>query len=244
MARGRGIIEVLNNYLESEIAFKNCYEKYKAGNLRFKDIRKFVSDERELSYGYQIASPLFNLKQICHDIIGDRETDDTERKKMQEFANGVRTIFHLAEETREEVYYLENLEQYETEEAEEFKGTGALASARLKKSFEKISEYFQSLRTKGLLNLLSEYKEENLIARWITIYKKLVEKALGKDGLKHLANIYDNGIEELWFRAGKSYLEGKFFKEAANVFSKVLKLNPKNEQARVEYELCKKKIIQ
>ena len=134
------------------------------------------------------------------------------------------------------------MERYETEGAEEFRGTGALASARLKESFEKISNYFQSLRNKGLINLLSEYKEENLIARWITIYKKLVEKALGKDGLQHLAKIYDNGIEELWFRAGKSYLEGGFFKEAVNVFSKVLKLNPKNEQAKIEYELCKEKI--
>jgi len=242
MAMGREIIEILNNYLESEVAFKNCYDKYQAGNLRFKDIKKFVSDDRELSHGYQVASPLFNLKQVCHDIIGERETNNIKRKKIQEFANGVRTIFHLAEETREEVYYLENLERYETEGAEEFRGTGALASARLKESFEKISNYFQSLRTKGLINLLSEYKEENLIARWITIYKKLVEKALGKDGLQHLAKIYDNGIEELWFRAGKSYLEGGFFKEAVNVFSKVLKLNPKNEQARVEYELCKEKI--
>jgi len=134
------------------------------------------------------------------------------------------------------------LERYETEGAEEFIGTGTLVSARLKESFEKISNYFQSLRNKALVNLLSEYKEENLIARWIIIYKRLVEKALGKDGLQHLAKIYDNGIEELWFRAGKSYLKGGFFQEAANVFSKVLKLNPKNEPARVEYELCKKKI--
>lgn len=242
MAGSREIIEILNYYLESEIAFKRCYEKYKAGNLRFKDIRKFVSDERELSYGYQVASPLFNLKQICHDIIGDRGTDYAKREKIQEFANGVRTIFHLAEETREEVYYLENLEQYETEQAEEFKGTGDLASARLKESFEKISNYFQSLRTKGLINVLSEYKEENLIARWMTIYKKLVDKALGKDGLQHLAEIYDNGVEELWFRAGKSYREGGFFQEAANAFSRVLKLNPSNEQARTEYDLCKNNI--
>jgi tetratricopeptide (TPR) repeat protein len=242
MARDRDIIEILNNYLESEIAFKSCYEKYKAGNLRFKDIRKFVSDERELSYGYQVASPLFNLKQICHDIIGDPETDDVKRKKIQEFANGVRTIFHLAEETREEVYYLEKLERYETEEAEEFKGTGALVSARLKESCEKISDYYQSLRTKGLLNVLSEYKEENLIARWMTIYKKLVDKALGKDGLQQLAKIYDNGVEELWFRAGESYRGGGFYREAANAFSRVLKINPRNEQARAEYELCKNKI--
>ena len=137
---------------------------------------------------------------------------------------------------------MENLEKYETEQAEEFKGTGDLASARLKESFEKISKYFQSLRNKGLINVLSEYREVNLIARWMTIYKKLVDKALGKDGLQHLAKIYDNGVEELWFRAGKSYREGGFFQEAANAFSKALKINPSNEQARAEYELCKNNI--
>ncbi|UCD85915.1 MAG: hypothetical protein JSU92_06910 [Deltaproteobacteria bacterium] len=238
----RKIIEILNNYLESEIIFKNCYKKYKAGNLRFKDIRKFVSDDRELNHGYQAASPLFNLKQRCHDIIGEQEIDNIKRKKIQEFAVGVRTIFHLAEETREEVYYLENLARYESEEAEEFRGTAALASARLKQSFEKISSYFQSLRNKGLINVLSEYKEMNLIARWIILYKNLVQKALGKDGLQHLSKIYDNGIEEMWFRAGKSYLEGGFYQEAGNIFSKVLRINPKNEQARIEYELCKEKV--
>jgi len=238
--------DLVYNFLESKIFFSDLYRYYKKNDtIPFERMDFWVGSETK-------QGPLWSLKDNCHKLFRKSESKISLSEYLFDWTVG--SIFHEGMKLKEDVYQLEAYlptsdtidtsdDGEEIEEIlEEYFTVIDKASKNLDAEIESI-RYLFSKAAERLRELLINHTHDGLIIRFLLENKKLVDKALGKNSTKEiLASLNPQQPEKIHFIAGKSYLGGGWFKDAAKQFKKTLKINPKDTEAKKWLKETEKKL--
>ncbi|MCK5422139.1 MAG: tetratricopeptide repeat protein, partial [Deltaproteobacteria bacterium] len=238
--------DLVHSFLESKIFFDDLYQYYKNNDT-------IVFERMDFWVGSEIKKgPLWNLKDNCHNIFRKSESKISLSEYLFDWTLG--SIFHEGVKLKEDVYQLEvYLPSYDkidtsqdTEEIkeilEEYFTVIDKATTNLESEMESINYLFLKA-SERLRELLVNHSHNGLLIRFLLENKKLVDKALGKNSTKEiLASLHPQQPEKIHFIAGKSYLGGGWFKDAAKQFKKALKINPKDSEAKKWLKETEKKL--
>jgi len=228
--------DLVHDFLESKIFFDNLHRYYKKNaTLPFERMVFWVGSETN-------RGPLWNLKDNCHKLF--RKTGSKISLSEYLFDWTVGSIFHEGMKLKEDVYqleaYLPTPDTIDTsddgEEIEEILEEYFTVIDKSSKNLEAEMESIKYLFVKAeerLRELLVNHAHNGLLLRFLLENKKLVDKALGKNSTKEiLASLHPQQPEKIYCIAGRSYLQGGWFKDAAKHFKKSLKINPKDAEAK------------
>ncbi|MBW2039723.1 MAG: hypothetical protein JRI46_09020 [Deltaproteobacteria bacterium] len=220
--------------MRSYIQFKSIFEKYKSNTLRFEDLDEFVTDKDP-------TLALFNLKESCHILYRDQEEKNCrDEETLLDLAVG--SIFHEAMKIRECLYQLEiykprymqirnrlGTSEHESNLLRVFEKIGLRAEKRLAESMTEAKRLFQDT-LKQLAVLLTGYRDNPVLMRFLLRNKDLLQKAFGKrKGVKLITEIFPGGLGEAYEVEGKGYLESEHYDLAAEFFYQALKHRPHDE---------------
>jgi len=221
------IVAIVRDFLRSYVDFARLREQFKARTLHFEDIDTFISDKKP-------ELPLYRLKESCHALF--REPSGTlcsDEEKLLDLAVG--SIFHEAMKIRENLYQLEVYKPHYTriltsrsttkQEQKllfEFVKIGTKAERRLSESLSETHRLFVDT-LKYLGNLLTHYRNNHVLVRFLLQNIDLLETAFGKKGGRRvLEDLFPGGLGEAFEMAGKSYLDSEYYDQAADFFRKGL----------------------
>jgi len=239
--------DLVQNFLESKIFFDELYQYYKKNaTIPFERMDFWVGSETK-------KGPLWNLKDNCHKLFRKTESKISLSEYLFDWTLG--SIFHEGMKLKEEVYqlevYLPTPDRIDTSEdgekiekiLEEYFMVIDKASKNLDAELESIQHLF-SKSVERLGELLVNYAHSGLLVRSLLENKKLVDKALGKNSLREiLSSLFPHQPEKAYFIAGKSYLQGGWFKEAIKYFKKALAINPHYDEAKQTLQETKKNLL-
>jgi len=239
--------DLVHNFLNSKIFFDKLHNYYKKNNaIPFERMDFWIGSETK-------KGPLWNLKDNCHKLFRSSKSKISLSEYLFDWTLG--SIFHEGMKLKEEVYQLEvylpasdkidiSEDGKEIEKIlEEYFKVIDKDSKNLEAEMESI-QYLFSKAAERLKELSAHYANNGLLVRFLLENKKLVEKALGKNSLKEiLSSLYPQQPEKAYFIAGKSCLEGGWFKSATKYFKKALEINPHYTEAKRSLQDAEKKLL-
>jgi len=222
------IVAIVGDFLRSYADFKRIREQFDARTLRFENIDTFISDKKP-------ELPLYRLKESCHALFRDPSgTPCSDEEKLLDLAVG--SIFHEAMKIRENLYQIEVYKPHYTriltsrsttkEEQKllfEFVKLGTKAERHLAQSISETHRLFVDT-LKHLGNLLTRYRNNHVLVRFLLQNIELLKKVFGKKGSRRVFDdLFPGGLGEAFEVAGKSYLDSAYYQEAADFFRQGLK---------------------
>jgi hypothetical protein len=237
---------LVHNFLESKVFFNELYHYYKKNDtIPFERMDFWIGSETK-------QGPLWNLKDNCHKLFRKPESKISLSEYLFDWTLG--SIFHEGMKLKEDVYqlevYLPTSNRVDKSEdgkkiekiLEEYFTVIDKASKNLDAEIEGI-QYLFSKATERLRELLVNHAHNGLLLRFLLENKELVNKALGKNSLKEiLSSLYPQQPEKIYSIAGKSYLDGGWFKDAIKHFKKSLKINPQDTEVKQWLKKAEKKL--
>lgn len=238
--RDRKVVEIARNFLLATRIFRQQYQKYKQGALRFSDLAKFVDDRGQ--------SILFSLKENCQDSF--RRGSSCISEKEQIFDLTIGSIFHLAMRMREDLYQLEvygpkYLKLNRKDDSppgqenliQEFKKIISRTESGFKEGIEEINVLFQDV-FRQFKELLVEYRENGLLIRFFLEESDLLKEVLGKNALEEVfRSLYGQDEAQGYRLAGESYFQSAFYTQAIKAFSRALEKRPGDESLQFKIHL-------
>lgn len=239
--------DLVHKFLESKIFFDKLHKHYKKNDaIPFERMDFWIGSETK-------KGPLWNLKDNCHKLFRRSESKISLSEYLFDWTLG--SIFHEGMKLKEEVYqlevYLTTSDKIDISEdgkeiekiLEEYFRVIDKDSKNLTAEMESI-QYLFSKAAERLKELSVNYANNGLLVRFLLENKKLVEKALGKNSLKEiLSTLYPQQPEKAYFTAGKSYLQGGWYKNAIKYFKKALEINPHYTEAKKCLQVTEKKLL-
>jgi len=234
--RDRQILEIVRGLLLSEVVFQGIFKKYKEGHLRFSDIGNWVDDKGQ--------SLLYNAKEQCHDIFRYVETGPFHKKEwLLDLAIG--SIFHEAMKLRENIYQIEVYRPkylqyklkagklaYERSYLLQFERIISKAEQGLEEGMEETRSLFQDAMAQ-LVDFFKESTGNRFLVRFLLENQPLLRKIYGSKRAKEIFNVmFEKGLLDAYFFAGRSYLESKHYDLASQYFSKAVKIDPGHRHLR------------
>jgi tetratricopeptide (TPR) repeat protein len=238
--------DLVHYFLESKLFFDELYHNYKKNEVvPFKQMDLWVGSEIK-------KGPLWNVKDNSHKLFRNTESKISLSEYLFDWSLG--SIFHEGMKLKEDAYqlevYLPSFENIDTpkktEEIEEILGEYISviekATVNLDAEMESIN-YLFSKAVERLKELLVDHAHNGLLVRFLLENKELVEKALGTKSLQHLtSSLFPHHPERAYLIAGKSYLNGGWFKEAIHCFYKALEINPDYSEAKKQLQEAEHKL--
>ncbi|MEE9515137.1 MAG: hypothetical protein V3V54_03810, partial [Candidatus Brocadiales bacterium] len=208
----------------SAIFYRELLSDYHMGNLRFDAVQELVDDKGH--------SMLFNVKKNCQTLFRNND-HSTEREMLFDLAIG--SIFHEAMTIRENCYQLEvympklyKLKQKASKTPLE-KRFLREENHILMRAKKRLAEELKETNTliintlEQLKDLITGYRENGLLVRFLLEEEGLVEEAFGKESLDGiLSSMYKGGRQEAFLVAAKSYHKSGFNKKAKEMTDKAL----------------------
>lgn len=227
--RERQIVDIVKWFLTVVVLYREVYEKYKNGSLKFDDVEKLVDDKGE--------SILYNLKESCHRLFRqDAGTVNNNLGKEKLFDLAIGSFFHEAMKVREDCYHLEFYNPYylemelkkkhaKTDYEKDFlnriKKLTARVVQRLPKEFEELYALLGDTINQ-FKALLQEHYNSGLLVRFMIENKQLINQVFGQKGLKELFQLmYKDSLVEAYSLAAKSYFESGFYDKASTTIKKI-----------------------
>ena len=238
--------DLFHNFLESKIFFDELHQYYKKNDtIPFEKMDYWVGNEIK-------KGPLWNLKDNCHKLFRKSESKISLSEYLFDWTLG--SIFHEGMKLKEDAYQLEvylptsdTIDKSEDgEEIEkvlkEYLTVIDKASKNLDAELKSI-HYLFSKAAERLKELLVNYAHNGLLMRFLLENTKLVDKAMGENSFQEiLSSLYPQQPEKIYFTAGKSYLQGGWFKDAIKYFKKALKINPQDTEVKKWLQEAEKKL--
>lgn len=222
--RDRKVVEIVKQFLRSAIFYRKLFSDYHMGNLRFDAVQELVDDKGH--------SMLFNVKKNCQTLFRNND-HSTEREMLFDLAIG--SIFHEAMIIRENCYQLEvyvpklyKLKQKASKTSLEKKFLRE-ENHILMRAKKRLAEELKETNTliintlEQLKDLITGYRENGLLVRFLLEEEELVEEAFGKESLDEiLSSMYKGGRREAFLVAAKSYHKSGYNKKAKEMSGKAL----------------------
>jgi tetratricopeptide (TPR) repeat protein len=233
-------VEIVRHFLLITRAFRQLLEKNRQGRMYFSDLAKLVDDRGE--------SILFALKECCQTLF--RNGSSLVSQKEQIFDLTIGSIFHLAMKLREDLYQLEvygpKFSRLDTA------GDRSPGEENLIQGFKKIISRAQESFTEGVeemgalfqdvfrqfQELLGEYRENGLLARFLLEENDLVKEVFGSDAVDAVfRTLYGSKEAQVYRLAGESYFQSAFYGKAIKAFSRALEKSPGDEGIQFKINL-------
>ncbi len=222
--RDRKVVEIVKQFLRSAIFYRKLFSDYHMGNLRFDAVQELVDDKGH--------SMLFNVKKNCQTLFRNND-HSTEQEMLFDLAIG--SIFHEAMIIRENCYQLEvyvpklyKLKQKASKTSLEKKFLRE-ENHILMRAKKRLAEELKETNTliintlEQLKDLITGYRENGLLVRFLLEEEELVEEAFGKESLDEiLSSMYKGGRREAFLVAAKSYHKSGYNKKAKEMSGKAL----------------------
>lgn len=230
----RNLLEIVRGLLHCQVSFQEIFKKYREGRLHFFDIGAWVDDQGK--------SPLYNLKEQSHAFFRNRGKEPV-RKREGLLDLIIGSIFHEAMKLRENVYQLEyyhpryryykkqiGKSAYEKNYSKQFERIILKAGQGVLLGISEIRSLFHDAMEQ-LIDLFKENGRNPYLIRFLLEHRTLLGKVYGSKKAKEILDlIFENGLQEAYDRAGRSYLLSGHYDLAAIHFSKALTLgHPYNE---------------
>lgn len=230
----RYLLEIVQGLLHCLASFQEIFKKYKKGRLHFSDIEAWVDDKRK--------SLLYNLKEQSHAFFRNKGKESVWKKEwLLDLLIG--SIFHEAMKLRENIYQLEyyrprylNYKRYiektayEKNYSQQFERILSKAGQGVLLGMSEIRFLFQDAMEQ-LVGLFKENGRNPYLIRFLLEHRPLLEKVYGlKMGKEIFDLIFENGLQEAYYRAGRSYLLSGHYDLASLHFSKALTSGPPHHE--------------
>lgn len=239
--RERQIVDMAKWFLMVVVLYREVYEKYKNGTLKFDDVQKFVDDKGQ--------SILYNLKEVCHSLFRqDAGLANNNLDKEKLFDLAVSSFFHEAMKVREDCYQLEFYSPYSLELEKKHAKTDyerdflnrierltARVEQRLPREFEELDALLGDTINQ-FKALLPEYYDSGLLVRFMVENKQLINQVFGPKGLKEIFQLmHRGGSVEAHALAAKSYFESGFYDKAVTAIKKLQKAKKDDKEINFLY---------
>lgn len=222
--RDRKVVEIVKQFLRSAIFYRELLSDYHMGNLRFDAVQELVDDKGH--------SMLFNVKKNCQTLFRNND-HSTEREMLFDLAIG--SIFHEAMTIRENCYQLEvympklyKLKQKASKTPLEKKFLRE-ENHILMRAKKRLAEELKETNTliintlEQLKDLITGYRENGLLVRFLLEEEELIEETFGKESLDEiLSSMYKDGRQKAFLVAAKSYHKSGYNKKAKEMSDKAL----------------------
>jgi hypothetical protein len=220
-----GLVDIIRDFLRVHQRMRALLASYRDHSIRFEELRDLVGDSED--------SPLFRLKERCHQLFRADEADDRIRVHREVlFDLAVGSLFHEAMKLRENLYQREvygpkvdRLRRKASDEGDpffiEFGKILRATDVRLEEAVDE-SEALLNLTRQQFCLLLADHSAEGLVARTLFEHRVLVDSEFdgGLDEL--LEAVYASPGEGLK-AAALSYLRSAHFSEALEVVDQAKK---------------------
>ncbi|MGB9628318.1 MAG: hypothetical protein ACPL6D_06630 [Thermodesulfobacteriota bacterium] len=241
-SRNRMILEIVREFLLSELGFQEIFKKYKEGRLRFQDIGNWVDDKGQ--------SLLYNLKENCHKTFRYSNMVSSQKKEwLLDLAIG--SIFHEAMKIRENLYQLEvyrpkylqyklkaGKTDYEKNYLKQFERIISRAEQGLSEGMEETHSLFRDA-TAQLVDVLKENSKNIFLIRFLLENQPLLQKVYGlKRARAIIERMFKRGFLDAYLLVAHSYLKSEHYDLASFYFSKALKMAPRQSELLFLYCFC------
>ena len=230
--RERRVVEIVRHFLLATRTFRQLLEKYKQGSMPFSDLAKLVDDRGE--------SILYALKESCQNLF--RHSSSPVSQKEQIFDLTIGSIFHLAMRLREDLYQLEvygpkysklgavgGRPQEQENLIQKFRKIISRTQESFTEGVEEINVLFQDV-FRQFQELLEEYRESGLLARFLLEEGDLLKEVFGINGVEDVFRTLNGSKEAQGYRlAGESYFQSAFYARAVKAFTRALEKSPGDE---------------
>lgn len=241
-SRNRRILEIVREFLLSELGFQEIYKKYKEGHLRFQDIGNWVDDKGQ--------TLLYNLKENCHTLFR-YSSRGASRKKEWLFDLAIGSIFHEAMKVRENLYQLEfyrpkylqyrrkaGESEYEKNYLQQFARIISKAEQGVSEGMEEILSLFKDA-TAQLVDVLKENSKNTMLIRFLLENQSLLRKVYGSQKARVIMEqIFKRGFLDAFLAVAQGYLKSQHYDLASSYFSKALKISPKPSEILFLFYFC------
>ena len=238
--RERRVVEIVRHFLLATRTFRQVLGKHKQGSLRFSDLAKLVDDRG--------GSILYALKESCQSLF--RHSSSPVSQKEQIFDLTIGSIFHLAMKLREDQYQLEvygpefsklgdggDRSQGQLNLIQEFKKIISRTHQSFTEGLEEIHLLFQDV-FRQFQELLGEYRENGLLARFLLEESDLAKEVFGVDAVEVVFRTLYGSKEAQGYRlAGESYFQSAFYANAIKAFTRALEKSPGDESIQFKINL-------
>jgi tetratricopeptide (TPR) repeat protein len=238
--RERRVVEIVRHFFMFTRIFRQLLEKHEQRSMHFSDLAKLVDDRGE--------SILFTLKESCQNLF--RNNSSLVSQKEQIFDLTIGSIFHLAMKLREDLYQLEfygpkfselgaggDRSQGPENLIQEFKKIISRTQESFTEGVEEIHLLFQDV-FRQFQELLGEYRENGLLARFLLEETDLVKEVFGIDAVEGVFRTLYGPKEAQGYRlAGESYFQSAFYVQAIKAFTRALEKSPGDESIQFKINL-------
>ena len=234
--RNRNLLEMVRRLFLAEVAFKEIFEKYKKGRLRFSDIGNWVDDRGQ--------SLLYNLKEQSHSFFRVGAKGPVNKNEwLLDLAIG--SIFHEAMKLRENIYQLEvyrprylqfkskigkTAYEYEKDYLEKFERIISRAEQGVLEGMEETRAFFKDA-IEQLIDFFKKNSPNPYLVRFLLEHQLLLQRVYGDRKAKEIFHLmFKKGLLDAYSLAGRSYLQSGHYDLASFYFSKALKMQPSDHQ--------------
>jgi hypothetical protein len=214
------LVDIVRDYIAVHRELRRLIEHYRSGNLAFSEVQQLISDDE--------SSVLFRLKERCHASFRPRDDEATVTMRREAlFDLAVGSLFHEAMKFRESFYQKEvygprvgALRSQASAEADEFFAEFEKildgVSDRLEEGLEE-TETLISQTGSQLRVLLAFHPGNALVLRYMIEHPAVLEAVFGVPFDELLADL-EGDAGAAFARAGRSYLDSGFYREAEAAF--------------------------
>jgi hypothetical protein len=233
-SRDRNTLIIVKGLFQSQIAFRDIYQKYQKGALHFPEIEHWV-DDRDRSL-------LYKLKEKCHSLFRSSKKG-TFHKKEWLLDLAVASIFHEAMKLRENVYqlvvyrprYLEYKRRmgksaYEKDYLHQFETIILRAEQGVSEGMEEMKSLFRDASAQ-LIDFFIENRDNPFLIRFLLENQPLLARVYGIKKRKEIFSVmFARGTFDAYRLAARSYLQSEHYDLSATYFSQAFKIDRQNVQ--------------
>ena len=238
--RERRVVEIVRHFFLFTRTFRQLFAKNKQGSMPFSDLAKLVDDRGE--------SILFALKENCQNLFRNGSSPISQKEQIFDLTIG--SIFHLAMKLREDLYQLEvygpkfsklgaggDRPQGQENLIQEFRKIISRTQESFAEGIEEINVLFQDV-FRQFQELLGEYRENGLLARFLLEESDLVKEVFGIDAVEVVFRTLYGPEEAQGYRlAGESYFQSAFYAKAIKAFTRALEKRPGDQSIQFKINL-------
>ena len=232
----RNSLAIVKGLFQSQIAFRDIYQKYRKGTLHFTEIENWVDDRGR--------SLLYKLKEKSHSLFRSSKGGPFHRKEwLLDLA--IASIFHEAMKLRENIYQLEvyrprYLEYrrrmgkltYEKNYLQQFEKIISRAKLGVSEGMEETKFLFQDAAAQ-LIDFFKENRQNPFLIRFLIESEPLLAKVYGAKKRKTIFGLmFPRGAFDAYRLAAQSCLNSGHYDLSAAYFSQALKMGPRDLRLR------------
>jgi hypothetical protein len=233
--------DLVHDFIEAKLYADMLYEKHsETAHLTYSLLDEWVGSENA-------KGPLWNLKDLCHNLFRNKGTKSNLYEHLFDWIIG--SIFHEAIKLKEDAYQVETYKPLL--EQESFKHPESLShitteyfevieNARTNLSVElaRIHALFSKALSQ-LIEILPLYRDNILLVRFLLDNAKLLsEKVFGQKKFNNLIqDMFPEGMVGAYLFVAERCMQGGWYREAVRYVKKALKIDAANKKA---HELLQK----